>query len=75
MMPFTSLTLSVLLLGESAGLRQWSGGALVIAGIVLIGSSNGKIVDRKPGGAGKGPGEAGNAAEDPGAIKKTVSSS
>jgi drug/metabolite transporter (DMT)-like permease len=38
MMPFTALLLSVLLLGESAGFRQWSGGSLVIAGIVLIGS-------------------------------------
>lgn len=40
MMPFTSLILSVLLLGEEAGLRQWSGGILVMAGIVLIGISN-----------------------------------
>ncbi|MDF2656911.1 MAG: DMT(drug/metabolite transporter) superfamily permease [Bacillota bacterium] len=38
MMPFTSLFLSVLLLGEQAGLRQWSGGLLVIAGIFLIAS-------------------------------------
>lgn len=37
MMPFTSLLLSVLLLGENAGLRQWTGGALVVAGIVFIG--------------------------------------
>lgn len=43
MMPFTSLLLSVLLLGEKAGLRQWSGGALVIAGIVLIGISKEKV--------------------------------
>jgi drug/metabolite transporter (DMT)-like permease len=66
MMPFTSLTLSVLLLGESAGLRQWSGGALVIAGIFLIGSGAG---------GGRRIGEAGNADEAAGAIKKTVSSS
>jgi drug/metabolite transporter (DMT)-like permease len=39
MMPFTSLMLSVLLLGENAGFRQWTGGALVIAGIILIGSA------------------------------------
>ncbi|QOX62092.1 DMT family transporter [Anoxybacterium hadale] len=36
MMPFTSLLLSVLLLGEQAGFRQWSGGFLVIIGIVII---------------------------------------
>jgi drug/metabolite transporter (DMT)-like permease len=39
MMPFTSLLLSVLLLDETAGSRLWAGGALVIAGIVLIGIS------------------------------------
>lgn len=37
MMPFTSLMLSVLLLGEKAGVEQWAGGALVILGMVLIG--------------------------------------
>ncbi len=37
LMPFTSLMLSVLLLGEKAGLWQWVGGALVILGMVLIG--------------------------------------
>lgn len=36
MMPFTSLLLSVLLLDEQAGPRQWSGGFLVIIGIVII---------------------------------------
>jgi drug/metabolite transporter (DMT)-like permease len=61
MMPFTSLLLSVLLLGEQAGLRQWSGGALVIAGIILIGS-----------GAASGAKEPDKAVS---AIKKTVSSS
>lgn len=40
MMPFTSLILSVILLGENAGLPQWLGGALVISGIILIGSSS-----------------------------------
>ena len=39
MMPFTSMFLSVLLLGEQAGWHQWTGGALVIGGIILIGSS------------------------------------
>lgn len=39
MMPFTALLLSVLLLGERAGLRQWSGAVMVIAGIFLIGIS------------------------------------
>lgn len=38
MMPFTSLILSVIILGEYAGWQQWSGGALVIMGIVLIGA-------------------------------------
>jgi drug/metabolite transporter (DMT)-like permease len=42
MMPFTAMLLSVLLLGEHAGLRQWAGGALVIAGIILIGISKEK---------------------------------
>ncbi len=37
MMPFTSLILSVVLLGEHAGWEQWAGGALVIFGMVLIG--------------------------------------
>lgn len=37
LMPFTSLMLCVLLLGEQAGLWQWAGGALVILGMVLIG--------------------------------------
>ncbi len=45
MMPFTSLFLSVLLLRETAGLRLWTGGALVIAGIILIG-----ITGEKPAG-------------------------
>lgn len=40
MMPFTSLLLSVVLLGEHAGLRQWSGGILVITGILLIGCTD-----------------------------------
>ena len=36
MMPFTSLVLSVLLLGEEAGFGQWFGGFFVISGIMLI---------------------------------------
>ena len=42
MMPFTALLLSVLLLGENAGSRQWGGGILVITGIILIGISKEK---------------------------------
>jgi drug/metabolite transporter (DMT)-like permease len=37
MMPFTALILSVLFLKEPAGLQQWSGGILIISGMVLIG--------------------------------------
>jgi drug/metabolite transporter (DMT)-like permease len=40
MMPFTSMVLSVLVLGESAGWQQWLGGALVISGMILIGMGN-----------------------------------
>jgi drug/metabolite transporter (DMT)-like permease len=40
MMPFTSMLLSVILLGESTGWRQWSGGFLIISGMVMIGSDN-----------------------------------
>lgn len=61
MMPFTSLLLSVLILGEQAGLRQWSGALFVVAGIVLIGS-----------GAANGARESDEAVST---IKKTVSSS
>ena len=39
MMPFTSLLLSVLILGENAGWQQWSGGLLVMSGMLLIGSA------------------------------------
>lgn len=39
MMPLTALALSVLLLGERPGLRQWAGGLLVIAGMLLSGMS------------------------------------
>ena len=42
MMPFTSLLLSVLLLGETSGPHLWTGGALIITGIILIGSSSDK---------------------------------
>jgi drug/metabolite transporter (DMT)-like permease len=37
MMPFTSLILSVLVLGEYANWQQWAGGGLVILGMILIG--------------------------------------
>jgi drug/metabolite transporter (DMT)-like permease len=46
MVPFTSLLLSVFLLGERAGWRQWSGGVLVILGMALIGT--GDIPDGAP---------------------------
>lgn len=38
MMPFTSLLLSTVVLGESAACRQWLGGFLVVAGMILIGT-------------------------------------
>lgn len=37
MMPITSLVLSVLFLGEQPGAEQWSGGLLVLLGMVLAG--------------------------------------
>ena len=37
MMPFTSMVLAVLILGEQASVLQWCGGLLVIFGMVLIG--------------------------------------
>lgn len=37
MMPFTSMILSVLILGESSEWQQWLGGGLVISGMILIG--------------------------------------
>ncbi len=38
MMPFTSMVLSIVVLGESVDYRQWVGGLLVIIGMVLIGN-------------------------------------
>lgn len=38
MMPFTSILLSTVILGESTGYRQWTGGFLVIIGMMLIGT-------------------------------------
>ena len=38
MMPFTAMILSVLLLGERSGWQQWSGGFLIVAGMLIIGS-------------------------------------
>ena len=40
MMPFTSMLLSVLILGESSEWQQWIGGGLVISGMFLIGTQN-----------------------------------
>jgi drug/metabolite transporter (DMT)-like permease len=37
MMPFTALVLSVLILGETAGWQQWTGGGLIVLGMALIG--------------------------------------
>lgn len=37
MMPFTSLILSVIILGEPAVLQQWGGGIMIILGMILIG--------------------------------------
>lgn len=45
MMPFTSLLLSTLVLGEHTGWRQWSGGILVIIGMISIGSSS--VTDKR----------------------------
>ena len=39
-MPFTALLLSVLLLGESAGLLQWAGGGLIAAGMLCLGKED-----------------------------------
>ncbi|RNB77680.1 EamA family transporter [Brevibacillus panacihumi] len=39
MMPFSALLLSVIVLGERAGWQQWSGGLLVILGMILIGGN------------------------------------
>ena len=44
MMPFTSLILSVIVLREHAGLQQWSGGLLVVLGMLLIGSTKQKKI-------------------------------
>jgi len=40
MMPFTSMLLSIVLLGEKLGWQQWSGGILIIISMILIGSGN-----------------------------------
>ena len=42
MMPFTSLILSILILGEQIGWQQWSGGTLVVIGMLLIGACSAK---------------------------------
>lgn len=38
MMPFSSMVLSIIVLGEQAGYEQWTGSALVIFGMILIGT-------------------------------------
>lgn len=38
MMPFTSMLLSIVVLGESTGCQQWLGGFLIILGMILIGT-------------------------------------
>jgi drug/metabolite transporter (DMT)-like permease len=43
MMPFTSLILSVLILGERTVIQQWCGGILVILGMVLIGCNDKRL--------------------------------
>jgi len=37
MMPFTSLLLSVMVLGERAGWQQWAGGVFIVLGMLMIG--------------------------------------
>ncbi|WP_198156144.1 DMT family transporter [Paenibacillus sp. D9] len=46
-MPLTSLLLSMLLLGEKPPVVQWLGGALVIGGMLLIGSRTAQAADIK----------------------------
>ncbi|WP_243237407.1 DMT family transporter [Heliobacterium chlorum] len=46
MMPFTALILSVWVLGEHAGWEQWSGGVLIMLGMILIGLRDGKRDDQ-----------------------------
>ncbi|USG68491.1 DMT family transporter [Brevibacillus ruminantium] len=46
MMPFSALFLSVIVLGERAGWQQWSGGLLVILGMILIGANQQSETDR-----------------------------
>jgi drug/metabolite transporter (DMT)-like permease len=38
MMPFTSMVLSIMVLGESVGYQQWLGGFFVVVGMILIGT-------------------------------------
>ncbi len=42
-MPFTSMLLSIVILGESADYSQWLGGLFVIIGMVLIGTGDMKL--------------------------------
>ncbi|MGD8192125.1 DMT family transporter [Brevibacillus ginsengisoli] len=47
MMPFSSLLLSVIVLGEQTGWQQWSGGILVILGMILIGGNQHSNMKKK----------------------------
>lgn len=47
MMPFTSMLLSTIILGESTDYRQWFGGFLVIIGMILIGTEGMDIASAK----------------------------
>lgn len=40
MMPFTSMVLSVIILGEHVGWQQWLGGGLVLSGMILTGTGS-----------------------------------
>jgi drug/metabolite transporter (DMT)-like permease len=46
MMPLVSLLLSIVILGEHCGWRQWSGGLLVILGMVLIGGQSAPVKNK-----------------------------
>jgi len=46
MMPFTSMLLSVVILGERAQWQQWLGGLLVISGMIFIGRSSSPVYGR-----------------------------
>ncbi len=43
MMPFTSMVLSIIVLGENVDYQQWLGGFFVVAGMILIGTDRIKV--------------------------------